>query len=151
MLHWLAPWLLSDDMCRLFGYISFRAAGAVITAFLLAVVFGPRVIRWLSGLGIGERIDGTGSKRLEELHAHKRGTPTMGGLFVVASILLSCLLWLRFDGANCFSWPGILLVAGFAAVGFWDDWVKLHNPAKRGISKREKQGALTLIAVLTGL
>ena len=151
MFHWLAPLLLPEDMCRLFGYISFRAAGAVVTAFLLAVLLGPRVIRWLTGLGIGERIDGTGSEKLEELHAHKRGTPTMGGVFVVAAILLSGLCWLRFDGANRFSMPGLLLIAGFAAVGFWDDWVKLHNPVKRGISKRQKQGALTLIAIAAGL
>ena len=151
MIHWLAPWLFSDDVCRLFGYISFRAAGAAVTAFLLAIVLGPRVIRWLSGLGIGERIDGTGSQKLEQLHAHKKGTPTMGGLFIIAAILAACALWLRFDGPNKFSLPGIVLVGGFAAVGFWDDWVKLHDGKKRGISKREKQGALTILALLVAL
>jgi len=151
MIHWLAPWLFSEDVCRLLGYLSFRAAGAAVTAFLLAVVFGGAAIRWLSRLGIGERIDQTGSAKLEQLHAHKRGTPTMGGVFVIGAILVACLLWLRFDGPNRFSWPGVLLVAGFAAVGFWDDWVKLHNPNKRGISKREKQGALTVVALLTAL
>ncbi len=151
MLYWLAPWLFSTDMCRLLGYISFRAAGAAVTAFLLALVLGPRVIAWLALQGIGERVDGTGSKTLDDLHAHKHGTPTMGGLFVVGAILASCLCWLRFDGPNQFSMPGILLIAGFAAIGLWDDWVKLHNPAKRGIGKREKQGALTIVALLTAL
>jgi phospho-N-acetylmuramoyl-pentapeptide-transferase len=147
MMHWLAPWFASDDLSRLFGYISFRAAGAAVTAFLLAILLGPRVIAWLSGLGVGERVDGTGSAKLEQLHAHKKGTPTMGGLFVVAAILASCVLWLRFDGPNRFSLPGIVLVVGFAAVGFWDDWVKLHDAKKRGISVRQKQGALTLLAL----
>ncbi|MBM4059580.1 MAG: phospho-N-acetylmuramoyl-pentapeptide-transferase [Planctomycetes bacterium] len=151
MIHWLAPWLFSDDVCRLFGYISFRAAGAAVTAFLFAVLFGPRVIAWLSRQGVGERIDGTGSQRLEALHAHKKGTPTMGGLFVVGGLLAASLLWLRFDPPNHFSWPGVLLIAGFAAVGLWDDWVKLRNPQKRGIGKREKQGALTLVALLASL
>lgn len=151
MFHWLAPWLLSEDMCRLLGYISFRAAGAAVTAFLLAILVGPRVIAWLDRLGVGERVDGTGSKTLEALHGHKKGTPTMGGLFVIGAILVSCLCWLRFDGPNLFSWPGIVLIAGFAAVGFWDDWVKLHNPKKRGISKREKQVALSLIALGVGV
>ncbi|MGE3174776.1 MAG: phospho-N-acetylmuramoyl-pentapeptide-transferase [Planctomycetota bacterium] len=151
MLHWLAPWVLSADVGRLLGYISTRTAGAAVTAFLVAVLLGPRVIAWLGRQGIGERIDGTGSERLEQLHAHKRGTPTMGGLFVVGGILVACLLWMRFDGPNRFSWPGIVLVAGFAAVGFWDDWVKLHNPQKRGIGKREKQGALTVLALLVAL
>lgn len=151
MIHWLAPWLFSEDVCRLFGYVSFRAAGAAVTAFLLAIVFGPRVIAWLKGLGIGERIDGTGSQKLEAMHAHKRGTPTMGGVFIVGAILLASALWLRFDGPNRFSMPGLVLVGGFAAVGFWDDWVKLHDQKKRGISKREKQGALTILAVLVAL
>ena len=151
MFHWLAPWLLSDDLCRLVGYISFRAAGAAVTAFLLAIVFGPRVIAWLQRQGVGERIDGTGSKTLEELHAHKRGTPTMGGVFIIAAIVLACLCWLRFDGSNTYSWPGVVLVAGFAAIGFWDDWVKLHDAKKRGISKRQKQGALTLLALAVAL
>jgi phospho-N-acetylmuramoyl-pentapeptide-transferase len=151
MLHWLAPWVLSADLVRLLGYISTRTAAAAATAFLVAVLLGPRVIAWLQRQGVGERIDGTGSQKLEELHAHKRGTPTMGGLFVIGGILLACLLWMRFDGPNQFSWPGIVLVAGFAAVGFRDDWVKLHNPNQRGISKREKQGALTVLALLVAV
>ncbi|HEX5053569.1 MAG TPA: phospho-N-acetylmuramoyl-pentapeptide-transferase [Planctomycetota bacterium] len=151
MFHWLAPWLLSEDMCRLLGYISFRAAGAAVTAFLLAIVVGPRVIAWLARVGIGERIDGTGSKTLDDMHAHKRGTPTMGGLFIIGAILLACGCWMRFDDPNRFSLPGLVLVAGFAAVGFRDDWVKLHNPNKRGIGKREKQGLLTLLALLVAL
>ncbi|MBK8099702.1 MAG: phospho-N-acetylmuramoyl-pentapeptide-transferase [Planctomycetes bacterium] len=151
MIHWLAPWLFSEDVCRLFGYISFRAAGAALTAFLLAVFVGPLVIAWLSQLGIRERTDGTGSLTLDRLHAHKKGTPTMGGLFVVGALLVAGMLWLRFDGLFRFSLPGLLLVGGFAAVGFWDDWVKLHNPKKRGIGKREKQGALTLVALLVSL
>lgn len=151
MLHWLATLLSSPDLARLLGYISTRTAGAAVTAFLFAVLFGPRIIRWLQRQGIGERVDGTGSQKLEELHAHKKGTPTMGGLFVVGGIVLSCALWMRFDGPNRFSLPGIVLTAGFAAVGFWDDWVKLHNPKKRGISKGQKQGALTVIAMLVAV
>ncbi len=148
MLYWLAPLLFSEDVCRLLGYISVRAAGAALTAFVLCLWLGPRAIAWLSRQGIGERVDGTGSAKLESLHAHKKGTPTMGGVFVIGAIVLSGLLWLRFDGPNRFSLPGLLLIAAFAAVGFWDDWVKLHNPKKRGISKREKQGALTIVAAL---
>ncbi|MFK7741920.1 MAG: phospho-N-acetylmuramoyl-pentapeptide-transferase [Planctomycetota bacterium] len=155
MIYWLAPHLFSEDVCRLLGYISVRAGAAAITAFLIAIVCGPAVIRWLSRQGVGERGDGTGSQTLEELHKDKVGTPTMGGVFVIAAILLSGALWLRFDGANRYSLPGLVLVLGFAAVGFWDDWVKLRQgqlgEKKRGISKREKQGALTIVALLIGL
>ena len=152
MIHWLAPYVFSEDVCRLLGYISVRAGGAAVTSFLLAVLFGPRVIRWLQQQGMGERVDGTGSEKLEELHKDKAGTPTMGGLFVIGSILASGLLWLRFDGVNQFSLPGLVLVAAFALIGFWDDWTKLKQgqsgQRKRGISKRQKQGALTIVAVL---
>jgi phospho-N-acetylmuramoyl-pentapeptide-transferase len=151
MIHWLAPWLFSEDVCRLLGYISFRAAGAAVTVFLFAVLLGPRVIAWLGQLGVGERIDGTGSATLEALHAHKKGTPTMGGIFIIGGIVLASALWMRFDEPNRFSSPGIFLIAGFAGVGFWDDWVKLHNPKKRGIGKREKQGALTILALIVAL
>ena len=67
----------------------------------------------------------------------------------------SGLLWLRFDGVNQFSLPGLVLVAAFALIGFWDDWTKLKQgqsgQQKRGISKRQKQGALTVVAVLVCL
>jgi phospho-N-acetylmuramoyl-pentapeptide-transferase len=148
MIHWLAGWLFPEDAARLFGYVSVRAAGAAVTAFLLAILCGPRVIGWLRRQGIGERVDGTGSAKLDDLHQHKRGTPTMGGVFVIAAILAAAALWLRCDGPNRFSLPGLVLIGGFAAVGFWDDWVKLHDTRKRGISKLQKQGALTMIAVL---
>jgi phospho-N-acetylmuramoyl-pentapeptide-transferase len=155
MIHWLAPYLFSEDVCRLFGYISVRAGAAAVTAFLLAILFGPTVIRWLQRQGMGERVDGTGSERLEELHKGKAGTPTMGGLFVIGAILLSGLLWMRCDGVNSFSLPGLALVASFAVVGFWDDWTKLRQgqrgATKRGISMRQKQGALTVIACTLGL
>jgi len=155
MIYWLAPYLFSADLCNLLGYISVRAGGAALTAFVLAVFLGPRVIRWLQRQGMGERVDGTGSEKLEELHKEKAGTPTMGGLFVIGAILVAALLWMRFDGVNRFSLPGIALVAGFAGVGFWDDWTKLRQgrggEQKRGITKRQKQGALTVIALLVGL
>jgi phospho-N-acetylmuramoyl-pentapeptide-transferase len=78
----------------------------------LPFCFGPRVIAWLGQLGVGERIDGTGSATLEALHAHKKGTPTMGGMFIIGGIVLACALWMRFDEPNRFSLPGIFLIAG---------------------------------------
>jgi len=126
----------------LFAYISFRALGAAMFAFLLAMVLGKRMISWLQGRGIGEGID-SGSDTLDQLHHDKRDTPTMGGVFVVGAILVSCALWMRFDGANRFSWLGIALIAYFGVVGLVDDWIKLRVPGKRGLSKSGKQLALT--------
>ncbi|GDY03598.1 phospho-N-acetylmuramoyl-pentapeptide-transferase [Planctomycetota bacterium] len=150
MLHWLMQFL-GEDFARLFSYVSFRATGATLTAFMLTVASGERIIRWLAKVGIKERTDGTGSVQLEQLHGHKRGTPTMGGLFLIASIIVSCILWQRFDEKNRFSLPGLVLVSGFAAIGFWDDWIKLTDKTRRGISKRQKQGGLTILALLVAL
>jgi len=133
----------------LFRYISFRAAGAALTAFLLALVFGRSVIGWLVRSGIGEDIDSP-SEKLSELHAGKQNTPTMGGLFLVGAIVGASLLWMRFDGANRFSAPGIGLIAYFGAVGFVDDWIKLRVPGKRGMSKSAKQLSLTAGALVIG-
>lgn len=134
----------------LFAYISFRAAGAAVFAFLLALLSGRRVIAWLKRQGIGEGID-SGSETLDELHDDKRDTPTMGGVFVVVAILASCALWMRFDGPNRFSLLGILLIAYFGVVGLVDDWIKLRVPGKRGLTKRGKQLALTVGALVVAL
>jgi len=76
----------------------------------------------------------------------------MGGVFIIVAILVACGVWMRFDGPNRYSLPGLVLVGGFALVGLWDDWVKLTDTTrKRGITKREKQGALTVLALLVGL
>ncbi|GAB4149563.1 MAG: phospho-N-acetylmuramoyl-pentapeptide-transferase [Planctomycetota bacterium] len=145
MLHLLAGFF-SADLGRLFSYISFRAAGAAVTAFLVAILLGPPVIARLKRLGVGERTSGTGSKELDAMHAHKGGTPTMGGIFVVGGLLLSSILWLRLDAAGRFAWPGIVLVAGFSAIGLRDDWIKLHRSEGRGMGRRQKQAWLSLIA-----
>ena len=147
MLYELAQILSGLPGAGLFTYISFRAAGAALCAFLLAWLFGGRIIEWLRRQGIGEDTQ-CDSPELTEMHGAKRDTPTMGGVFVVGAILLSCVLWMRFDGANDFSWPGIALIGFFGAVGLVDDWIKLRVPGKNGLSKRGKQLALTLGAVV---
>ena len=131
---------------RLFAYTSFRAAAAALTAFLLALLLGPLAIGLLRRLKIGERVDKTDSPKLAQLHEGKRDTPTMGGLFLTGAMLVSCVLWMRFDGFNRFSIWGLLLVAGFSAVGFADDWIKLRVPGRKGLTARTKQWLLTLIA-----
>lgn len=131
----------------LFRYISFRAAGAALTAFLLSVWLGSHVIAWLRLRGIGEETHKTDSSRLRELHREKHGTPTMGGLFVVFAIVVCGALWMRFDGANRFSALGLVAVGWFALVGAWDDWIKLRQPSRNGLGKGAKQGLLTVGAV----
>lgn len=150
MLYELARLLHDLPGTGLFSYISVRAAGAALSAFLLAWLFGGRMIALLARRGVGENIDSP-SPELTDLHRKKRNTPTMGGIFVVGAILLACVLWMRFDGVNRFSLLGICLVGFYALVGLIDDWIKLRVPGRRGLTKRQKQLSLTAGAVVVAV
>jgi phospho-N-acetylmuramoyl-pentapeptide-transferase len=136
---------------NLLRYISFRAVAAALTAFVVSLVAGGYAIRWLARVGVREKTEKTGSATLAAMHEKKRGTPTMGGLFLIGSLLLSSLLWLRFDGSNVFSGAALLLVAWFAAIGLLDDWIKLRIPGRAGLRGRTKQLLLTVGAVAAGI
>ncbi|MBK8975348.1 MAG: phospho-N-acetylmuramoyl-pentapeptide-transferase [Planctomycetes bacterium] len=131
----------------LLQFISFRSVAAVLTAFLLALWLGRVTIRAFGGAGLGEDTGKSPSETLRALHAKKRGTPTMGGLFLIASMLASSLLWARFDRFNDYTLPGLALIAWFAVVGLVDDAAKAFVPFCTGIRGRIKQRWLTLGAV----
>jgi phospho-N-acetylmuramoyl-pentapeptide-transferase len=135
----------------LLRYISFRAIAATVTAFAIALLLGGPAIRWLRRASIGEDTTKTESATLAELHRGKQGTPTMGGLFLVGATLLSAALFCRFDGVNRYTLPGLSLIGWYAGVGLADDWIKLRVAGRSGLSKRQKQGLLTLGAVGVGL
>ncbi len=132
LFHLLFPLADQHIIFNVFQYISFRGAGAMVTALLLTFVVGSPVIRWLNTRGWGQvvRLDGPSS------HFHKAGTPTMGGLIIVASVLLSTLLWARLDNAY------VLIVtaatAWFGAIGFMDDYLKVVRHEPRGLVARYK-------------
>ena len=151
MLFELARHLQGMPGAGLLQYISFRAVAATLFSFLIAFLAAPRAIALLRRAGFGEDTDKTDSHQLAELHKDKKRTPTMGGLFIVGAMLLSGLLWMRFDGVNRFSVWGLVCVAWFAVVGFIDDWIKLMVPGRSGLTKRQKQGSLTVGAVLIGV
>ncbi len=135
----------------LFGYISFRAAMATITAFLFAVFLGRPAIEWLKSHRVREDVSKTDSIELAELAQRmgKHDTPTMGGSFLVIALLLSVALWCRLDNLHVVL--GLVLTAGLAAVGFIDDYKKLTVPHSKGLSTRSKllgQTAITLFTVL---
>ena len=116
---------------NVFRYITFRAAMAGITSFLLCIAFGPWLIRKLSQLKIGEHIiDSKISPSLHELHRDKSGVPTMGGILILLSVIVCTLLWARLDNKYVslvlFStlWLGII---GFMAVSY----THLTLPTKR--------------------
>src|SRR3989338_8825467 len=117
---------------NVFRYITFRAAMASLTAFLLSLVFGPLVIRWLKGLNFGQNIRREYVEPLYDLHKHKQGTHTMGGILIILSITLSTVLWA--DMANRYI---LLVVASFlflGAIGFADDYIKIVKKRNLGLS-----------------
>ena len=143
----MLPGIFEDLLgIRLFGYITFRVAMAGLTAFLLAMWWGKPVIAWLRRHSVGEDVE---KAPLEELakkgvEMGKKGTPTMGGSFLVASLLTSVVLWARLDALNVIL--AICLTAGLAAVGFVDDFKKLTTK-KDGLTPRSKMVGLTAITL----
>jgi phospho-N-acetylmuramoyl-pentapeptide-transferase len=131
----------------LLGYITFRVAAAGLTAFALALWWGGPTIRWLRRHKVGEDTSKTDVKALAELaeKGGKRNTPTMGGSFLVASLLAAVLLWARLDNLHVVL--AVLLTAGFAAVGFVDDYKKLTIPKCKGLSSTAKMVGLSTVCL----
>lgn len=124
--HLLAPLGKTIILFNLFNYISFRAAGAMVTALLIAFVVGPGIIRRLQAHKVGQviRADGPAS------HQAKRGTPTMGGLIIIAATVLPTLLWARLD--NAFVVIAMIAMVWCGAIGLLDDYLKVVQGKSRG-------------------
>jgi phospho-N-acetylmuramoyl-pentapeptide-transferase len=132
---------------ELFGYISFRVAAAALTAFALALWWGGPAIRWLRRHKVGEDVSKTDSLDLAKMGEvmGKKNTPTMGGSFLIGALLASVLLWARLDNLHVVL--AVLLTAGFAAVGFVDDYKKLTIPKCKGLSPSMKMLGLSVVAL----
>jgi phospho-N-acetylmuramoyl-pentapeptide-transferase len=128
---------------NVFRYITFRTAMALATALILSLCLGPWMIRKLRERQIGETIRTDGP----EGHRTKAGTPTMGGLLILGSLVLSVLLWGNLQ--NRYVWVVLLVTVALGAIGFYDDWLKLrtHRPLKI----REKFLAQLLVGLAVGL
>src|SRR6185436_15136434 len=104
---------------NVFRYQSFRIIYAAVTAFLIAFVMAPWLIRKLQAMRLGQQIRTDGPSR----HLAKSGTPTMGGLLIVFAVVLSTILWA--DISNPYEWLVIVATLGFGSVGFMDDFLKV--------------------------
>lgn len=122
-------------------YVTFRAAGAAITALLISFLLGPRIIRTLQNHQIGEiiRKDGPSS------HYRKAGTPTMGGIIIILSIILPTILWSRYD--NIYTWIMVIVILFMGVVGFIDDYLKIVKKISKGLIARYKLTAQILIGL----
>ena len=149
MLLMLTQWLqgLSPELSflRVFQYLTLRAVMAALTALLIGLIAGPKVIRMLTSLKIGQPIRGYAM----QTHLSKSGTPTMGGVLILGSIAISTLLW--FDLSNRFVWIVLAVTLGFGAIGWVDDWRKVVNKDPEGMRSREKYFWQSVIGLLAAL
>ncbi len=143
MLIWLAALSHHFGPLNVFRYITFRAAGATATALAFVFFFGPSIINSLrikQGRGQPIRIDGPQS------HLAKRGTPTMGGLMIIAGLTVSTVLWA--NPRSAYVWIVLFVTLGFGAIGFYDDYLKVTKQSHKGFPGRARLGAEAGIAML---
>jgi phospho-N-acetylmuramoyl-pentapeptide-transferase len=147
MLTWLAELSHLFSPLNIFRYITFRTGGATATGLLIVFLFGPWMISLLrlrQGKGQPIREDGPQSHLLT-----KRGTPTMGGLMILAGVLISTLLWANLE--NHYVWIVLFVTVGFGAIGFYDDYLKVTKQSHKGFSGRSRLAIEALIAIVACL
>ncbi|HEX8275963.1 MAG TPA: phospho-N-acetylmuramoyl-pentapeptide-transferase [Longimicrobiaceae bacterium] len=130
---------------NLFRYQTFRAAGAVVTAFLVAFYFGPGIIRRLRILKVGQVVRTEGP----QTHLGKSGTPTMGGVLIVMATVIPTLLWARLD--NPYTWVAVTVILWLGGLGFMDDYLKVVRKKTEGLVGRYKIVGQVSLGVLVGL
>ena len=144
MLYLLSDLSGSFSPLNVFRCITFRTGGALFTAGLFVFWFGPWIISLLrlrQGKGQPIREDGPQSHLLT-----KRGTPTMGGLMILAGAIVAVLLWA--NPRNHYVWITLVVTLGFGAIGFYDDYLKVTKQSHKGFSGRSRLAIEALIAGL---
>jgi len=132
---------------NLFRYLTFRSGAACLTSLIICFWLGPRVIRWLKSVQHGGqpiRSDGPERHLIE-----KKGTPTMGGVLILAAMTISTLLWA--DLRSGYVWAALFCTLGYGAVGFADDYLKLSRRNTKGVSARGKLAVQLAIGLLTAV
>lgn len=129
----------------LWGFITFRTAAASLSALIISLVLGPWLIRRLRAFQVGQVIRQEGP----QTHLVKAGTPTMGGLLILAASLGPTLMWANLT--NVYVWIAVLATALFGAIGFLDDYLKITRRSSGGLKAREKMGLQILVALGVGV
>ncbi len=132
-----------------FTYLTTRAGLALVTAFVMSVAIGPRVLEFLRALKVGQFIKKDHVESLHALHKTKGGTPTMGGLLIVLCASTTLLLWGRLG--NRLLLVALAVFIGLAFVGFLDDYIKLRKKHNDGLSARAKFTGQIVVGLLLGL
>ena len=143
MLYLIAEFFNFEGFANLIRYQTFRAGAALVTALLIGLVIGPRFIDMLrirQGKGQPIREDGP------QTHLAKRGTPTMGGLMILTSLVISMLIWM--DLSNPFMWACLAVTIGFGVIGFLDDFDKVTKRSHKGVSGKVRLGLECVVAAI---
>jgi phospho-N-acetylmuramoyl-pentapeptide-transferase len=133
-------WFLIKAL-NVFQYVTFRTAYASITALLLSLVFGGRLIRALKTWNVGQQIREEGPQG----HKAKHGTPTMGGVLIIGSVVISTLLWAK--PSSVYVWTVVIATLLFGAIGFADDYYKMARQKSLGLTGKEKLLGQLVIAI----
>ncbi len=147
--HLLYPLHEIFSILNIFRYITFRSAGAALTAFIISLIFGPILIKRLQKLKIGENVRVEESKRLHELQANKQDTPTMGGILILAAITISTLLWA--DISNKYVLIALFATLWLGVTGFIDDYIKQKKKKSKGLSATAKLTSQIVLGLILGV
>ncbi len=145
MLNWLVEFSDQIGPLNVFRYITFRTGGAIFTALVFVLMFGPGIIdalRLKQGKGQPIRDDGPAS------HLTKVGTPTMGGLIILSAVTVASLLWADLD--NVYVWIILAVMLSYGAIGFYDDFLKVSKRTSAGFAGRVRLGLEILVAAVAG-
>lgn len=138
--HLFYPLASNLKILNIFKYLTFRSIYAMITALVVCFVLGPWIIRKLEGLQARQVIRTDGP----ESHLQKQGTPTMGGVMILAAIIVPTLLWA--DLSNSYVWTTLFIIVGYGLIGFVDDYKKVVEKNPKGLSPRQKMFWQVLLA-----
>jgi phospho-N-acetylmuramoyl-pentapeptide-transferase len=142
LLNYLVPYVPAFNV---FKYITFRTALAAFTALGVTLITAPRIIEWLKTISMTQQIRDDGPKT----HFSKAGTPTMGGIIVIAAITVTMLLWGNLR--NMYVWIVLFSLLGFGAIGFVDDYLKAVKKNPKGLRALYKFGAQMVLAFFIGI
>jgi len=145
LLHFLYPLHTQFGALNVIRYITFRTAAASLSALAISLLLGPWLVRRLREFQIGQVIRQEGPQS----HRAKAGTPTMGGLLILAAALIPTLLWA--DLTNAYVWIAVLTTAAFGAIGFADDYLKVVRRDHHGLLPRYKMGWQIAVALVVGI
>ncbi|MDP2927378.1 MAG: phospho-N-acetylmuramoyl-pentapeptide-transferase [Candidatus Omnitrophota bacterium] len=146
--HLLYPLRDFISVFNVFRYITFRAAMAALTAFLLSLIFGPLLINKLKALKVTEKINKADSQKLDDLHHHKQSTPTMGGILILGAVIISTLLWA--DITHRCIWIVLFSTVWLGLTGFADDYLKQIKKKASGLSPKVKLASQIILGLILG-